>query len=207
MFAGTGAIAEQKFDEPGYIAQPPCLWGEGQGLEPMPLVQHLAPTRSQRWKTTFLFIEPSFSSHVCSSVQIPETIPNLVQLMTLCEMMGAGQRRGVHDQGHHQQHVRPPRRDGVPRDRARAVEHNDQQGTARVRRQTGHQGGMAPPVLQWSYVGGLMVTPGSSVGGADWTEAGGGAIPYFCGSTQETFIIRVNYAHIYIYIYIPLFPP
>jgi|TARA_B110000208_G_scaffold33472_1_gene44119 hypothetical protein len=38
VYGGTGAIAEKKFDEVGYIAQPPCLWGQGQGLAPMPLV-------------------------------------------------------------------------------------------------------------------------------------------------------------------------
>jgi hypothetical protein len=37
IYGGTGKIDEQKFDEEGYIAQPPCLWGDGPGLEPMPL--------------------------------------------------------------------------------------------------------------------------------------------------------------------------
>lgn len=38
VFGGSGKIAEHKFDEPGYIAQPPCLWGsEDQNLAPMPL--------------------------------------------------------------------------------------------------------------------------------------------------------------------------
>ena len=38
VYGGTGMIADHKFDEPGYIAQPPCLWGSAdQGLEPMPL--------------------------------------------------------------------------------------------------------------------------------------------------------------------------
>jgi hypothetical protein len=36
---GTGQIDEQKFDEPGYIGTPPCLWGSAaNGLEPPPMV-------------------------------------------------------------------------------------------------------------------------------------------------------------------------
>jgi hypothetical protein len=36
---GTGKIAEKKFDENGYIAVPPCLWGSpDDGLEPPPLM-------------------------------------------------------------------------------------------------------------------------------------------------------------------------
>jgi len=38
VYGGTGHIDLDKFDEPGYILQPPCLWGEGPGLEPMPLM-------------------------------------------------------------------------------------------------------------------------------------------------------------------------
>ena len=38
VYGGTGKIDLDKFDEPGYILQPPCLWGYGPGLEPMPLV-------------------------------------------------------------------------------------------------------------------------------------------------------------------------
>ena len=41
VYGGTGKIAEHKYDEAGYIATPPCLWGEGQGLAPMPLVHGL----------------------------------------------------------------------------------------------------------------------------------------------------------------------
>ena len=37
VYGGTGKIAEHKFDEPGYIATPPCLWGDAPGLAPMPL--------------------------------------------------------------------------------------------------------------------------------------------------------------------------
>lgn len=37
IYGGTGKIDLAKFDEEGYIAQPPCLWGDGPGLEPMPL--------------------------------------------------------------------------------------------------------------------------------------------------------------------------
>ena len=38
VYGGTGQIDLDKFDEPGYILQPPCLWREGPGLEPMPLM-------------------------------------------------------------------------------------------------------------------------------------------------------------------------
>ena len=39
MYGGTGRIAEKKFDEPGYIAVPPCLWGRAEdGLAPPPVV-------------------------------------------------------------------------------------------------------------------------------------------------------------------------
>ena len=34
---GKGGVAHDKFDEEGYILQPPCLWGYSPGLEPMPL--------------------------------------------------------------------------------------------------------------------------------------------------------------------------
>jgi hypothetical protein len=37
IYGGTGQVDIAKFDEEGYILQPPCLWGEGPGLEPMPL--------------------------------------------------------------------------------------------------------------------------------------------------------------------------
>ena len=36
VYGGTGRLDLPKFDEPGYIAQPPCLWGDADGLEPMP---------------------------------------------------------------------------------------------------------------------------------------------------------------------------
>lgn len=37
IYGGTGKIDQPRFDEPGYILQPPCLWGNQTGLEPMPL--------------------------------------------------------------------------------------------------------------------------------------------------------------------------
>jgi hypothetical protein len=37
IYGGTGQIDLPKFDEPGYILQPPCLWGDQPGLEPMPV--------------------------------------------------------------------------------------------------------------------------------------------------------------------------
>ena len=36
IYGGTGKIDLARFDEPGYILQPPCLWGDQPGLEPMP---------------------------------------------------------------------------------------------------------------------------------------------------------------------------
>jgi len=36
IYGGTGQIDLPKFDEPGYIAVPPCLWGDHPALEPMP---------------------------------------------------------------------------------------------------------------------------------------------------------------------------
>jgi len=38
MYGGTGQIDLPKYDEVGYILQPPCLWGDQKGLEPMPKV-------------------------------------------------------------------------------------------------------------------------------------------------------------------------
>ena len=38
IYGGTGdETIGDKFDEPGYILTPPCLWGEDPALEPMPL--------------------------------------------------------------------------------------------------------------------------------------------------------------------------
>ena len=35
IYGGTGKVPETKFDEPGFILQPPCLWGSDEyGLEP-----------------------------------------------------------------------------------------------------------------------------------------------------------------------------
>jgi len=36
IYGGTGQIDQSRFDEPGYILQPPCLWGSQPGLAPMP---------------------------------------------------------------------------------------------------------------------------------------------------------------------------
>ena len=34
IYGGTGKIDEKRFDESGYILQPPCIWGnEKHGLE------------------------------------------------------------------------------------------------------------------------------------------------------------------------------
>ena len=39
IYGGTDRLdaTGARFDEPGYILQPPCLWGDAPGLEPMPL--------------------------------------------------------------------------------------------------------------------------------------------------------------------------
>lgn len=37
VYGGTGRIDQSRFDEPGYILQPPCLWGSSEfGLEAPP---------------------------------------------------------------------------------------------------------------------------------------------------------------------------
>ena len=37
VYGGTDQIQEKKFDEPGFILQPPCLWGDEKfGLEAPP---------------------------------------------------------------------------------------------------------------------------------------------------------------------------
>ena len=39
LYGGTGSLDLKRFDEPGYIAQPPCLWGAAEhGLEAPPAV-------------------------------------------------------------------------------------------------------------------------------------------------------------------------
>lgn len=40
VYGGTGAAIDKRFDEPGYILQPPCLWGDAKyGLEEPPSVE------------------------------------------------------------------------------------------------------------------------------------------------------------------------
>ena len=40
IYGGTHELPNPQFDEPGYIAQPPCLWGdEAYGLAPPPSMQ------------------------------------------------------------------------------------------------------------------------------------------------------------------------
>lgn len=42
VYGGTGRIDEKRFDEPGYILQPPCLWGPAEfGLEPPPILENV----------------------------------------------------------------------------------------------------------------------------------------------------------------------
>ena len=42
VYGGTGQIDLARFDEPGFILQPPCLWGDAAyGLEPPPDVTGL----------------------------------------------------------------------------------------------------------------------------------------------------------------------
>ena len=44
VYGGTGKIDLAKFDEEGYILQPPCLWGDQPGLTPMPKASGVAFT-------------------------------------------------------------------------------------------------------------------------------------------------------------------
>ena len=42
VYGGTGKIDNKDMDEPGFILQPPCLWGDEEfGLEPPPNVDGL----------------------------------------------------------------------------------------------------------------------------------------------------------------------
>ena len=42
IYGGTGQLDLKKFDETGYILQPPCLWGDAPGLAPMPKASGVA---------------------------------------------------------------------------------------------------------------------------------------------------------------------
>jgi hypothetical protein len=44
VYGGMGKIDLAKFDESGYILQPPCIWGDGPGLAPMPLASGVSFT-------------------------------------------------------------------------------------------------------------------------------------------------------------------
>ena len=44
IYGGTGRVDLAKFDEPGYQLQPPCLYGDAPGLEPMPKASGVAFT-------------------------------------------------------------------------------------------------------------------------------------------------------------------
>merc|ERR1719281_1303179 len=51
VYGGTGQIDQKKFDEPGFILQPPCLWGDPEfGLEPPP---HLDGVTLHSVKTSY----------------------------------------------------------------------------------------------------------------------------------------------------------
>ena len=43
---GTGNVSHDKYDEAGYIAIPPCLWGNDTGLRPSVLLPAGTPLRS-----------------------------------------------------------------------------------------------------------------------------------------------------------------
>ena len=54
VYGGTGRVDDPRFDEPGYILQPPCLWGSAEyGLEPPPdvngLMLHTVKTSNATW--------------------------------------------------------------------------------------------------------------------------------------------------------------
>ena len=44
VYGGTGKVDLAKFDEVGYLLQPPCLWGDAPGLAPMPKASGVALT-------------------------------------------------------------------------------------------------------------------------------------------------------------------
>ena len=52
VYGGKGD-SEPKFDEAGYILQPPCLWGDGPGLEPMPLASGVTFTVRATTNSTY----------------------------------------------------------------------------------------------------------------------------------------------------------
>ena len=43
IYGGTGQVDLPKFDETGYILQPPCLWGDEPGLHPSILLPKNTP--------------------------------------------------------------------------------------------------------------------------------------------------------------------
>lgn len=53
IYGGTGKIDLAKYDEPGYILQPPCLWGDGPGLGPMPLASGVTFTIKATTNSTY----------------------------------------------------------------------------------------------------------------------------------------------------------
>lgn len=55
IYGGTGDVTiGDKFDEPGYILVPPCLWGDDPALEPMPLVSGVELTIKAITNSTYM---------------------------------------------------------------------------------------------------------------------------------------------------------
>ena len=53
-YGGTHAVDEKRFDEPGYIAVPPCVWGSPvDGLEPSPDISNVTLYVVKRANATY----------------------------------------------------------------------------------------------------------------------------------------------------------
>jgi hypothetical protein len=52
VYGGTGKIDLAKFDESGYILQPPCIWGDGPGLAPTAIMEKWPSPRFRSYPGT-----------------------------------------------------------------------------------------------------------------------------------------------------------
>ena len=60
LYGGTGSLDLKRFDEPGYIAQPPCLWGAAEhGLEAPPAVGGRMMYAEAKTNSCLLYTSPS----------------------------------------------------------------------------------------------------------------------------------------------------
>ena len=114
VYGGTGRIDLPKFDETGYILQPPCLWGDAPGLGPMPRASGVALTVRAITNSTF----GHHGRRRGSNLRRPA-------LATRC----LGLFRALAHQSARVRALRL-RRDGVPRDQPCPLEHDHRQGAA-----------------------------------------------------------------------------